>query len=159
VPNLRSKRIINVVAHSFGCAYAKGLTDYFLGEGIIPNTDPPQSNFSKFGSGSLGNFYIVAPENAIGESDELAGTLDSDILNAITLVPENFESVFQYGSDFRPVDESIGEGDPKCKQDGVAPQILVRGLPEDFTKNAFFQTMLSNQVPQRALKTSLMPTL
>lgn len=28
-----------------------------------------------------------------------------------------------------------GEGDPICKQDGVAAQAIVRGLPDNFTKN------------------------
>jgi len=42
--------------------------------------------------------------------------------------------VWQYGSNFNPVDEG---GEEKCRQDGVADQARIRGLDETGLNNIF----------------------
>lgn len=103
---------IDVVAHSMGYAFAKGMNDKLI-------EHLPSGN-------KLGRFYVLAPENAIGISDEEFDSTDNIHLKAV-LNPDDYEEVWQYGSDF------INE--PTCKQDGVAPQVGIRGMA--FSQNKF----------------------
>lgn len=91
---------IEIVAHSKGNAYAKGLLD-----GIKPFL---------VANHKFGNFYIIAPENAKGHPTSQEQPYRLNV--------SDFESVFQYGSNF--------EQEDKCYQDGVAPQARVNGLPD-----------------------------
>lgn len=91
---------IDIVAHSMGYAVAKGIADFL---------HPYLSTNNK-----LGYFYIIAPENAVGS------TGSSDPI--YRLATSNFEGVFQYGSDFMK--------ERRCRQDGIAPQVKVNGLPD-----------------------------
>ena len=108
---------IDIVAHSMGYAYSKGMID-FLTDKLAPGN-------------TFGNYYIIAPENAVAYSDEEFESYSSDLQDDVVVDLSLFESVFQYGSNFTP------NGDKKCKQDGVAPQARVRGLPEDNSLNVF----------------------
>lgn len=91
---------IEIVAHSKGNAYAKGLLD-----GIKPFLAANHK---------FGNFYIIAPENAKGHPTSQEQPYRLDV--------SDYESVFQYGSNF--------EQELKCHQDGVAPQVRINGLGE-----------------------------
>ena len=81
---------IDFVAHSMGYAYAKGILDFLKPYLSTNNT--------------FGNFYVIAPENAVGQT----GSSDPKFILQIN----KFQGVFQYGSDFE---------DWKCRQNGVAP--------------------------------------
>lgn len=83
--------IIDIVAHSMGFAYAQGMIAIFK-----------ENNFK------LGNYYIIAPENAG------SGNVNTKL----------FETVWQYGSN------NNSNGDPVWLQDGVAPQQSIIGLTE-----------------------------
>ena len=63
---------------------------------------------------SFGGFYIIAPENAS------QGKVN----------PHEWQEIYQYGSKW-----NAKEKDPPCLQDGVAPQVKVKGLSE--TNRAF----------------------
>lgn len=65
---------------------------------------------------TLGRFYILAPENGCSG----------------TVIPGDFKDIWQYGTDENK------SNTPVYKQDGVAPQCLVVGLPN--TKRAFIPT-------------------
>jgi hypothetical protein len=81
---------VDVVAHSFGFAYSLGIINKFI-----------QNNIH------IGNFYILAPENACSG-----------------YIPAQVEEVWQYGTN-----EDVNQGgDPLWLQDGVAPQCLVAGI-------------------------------
>jgi len=108
---------IDIVAHSMGYAYSKGMID-FLMEKLAPGN-------------TFGNYYIIAPENARGYTEDEFNDYPPEIQDDVVVDLSLFESVFQYGSNFNP------NGDPKCKQDGVAPQQRVRGLPDDNSNNVF----------------------
>jgi len=108
---------IDIVAHSMGYAYSKGMIDY-LTEKLAPGN-------------TFGNYYIVAPENAVAYTEEEFASYSPDIQDDVVVDLSLFESVFQYGSNFTP------NGDKKCSQDGVAPQARVRGLPNDNSFNVF----------------------
>ena len=80
------------------------------------------------GNINFGSFYIIAPENA----------------NAGRVIPKEWQSVFQYGSNFNK-----GERDAPCLQDGVAPQTPVAGIQKNqriytpvvnYTKKGFFDS-------------------
>ena len=108
---------IDIAAHSMGYAYSKGMLDYLTDKLAPGNT--------------FGNYYIIAPENAIAYSDEEFESYDQDLQDDVVVDLSLFESVYQYGSDFTP------NGDKKCQQDGVAPQVRVRGLPSNNNNNVF----------------------
>lgn len=108
---------IDVVAHSMGYAYSKGMIDYLANHLEVGNT--------------FGNYYIIAPENAGAYSDEEFEALSIGLQEQVEVDLNLFESVFQYGSNFNP------GGDTECKQDGVAPQKRVRGLNENNENNVF----------------------
>lgn len=99
---------IDIVAHSMGYAYAKGIADY------LAEKDEDGNNLRLSPQNTLGYFYVIAPENAIGKQ---GSTEQEFVLN-----PNNFQGVWQYGSNF--VEEL------KCHQDGVAPQVRINGLGE-----------------------------
>ena len=108
---------IDVVAHSMGYAYGKGVLD------VLQQFLAPGNTF--------GNYYIIAPENARAYTEEEFDSYSYEIQQEVVVDLGMYESVFQYGSDFNP------GGDPKCKQDGVAPQARVRGLPNNNDNNIF----------------------
>lgn len=81
--------MISLVAHSMGYAYSLGMIQ----------------SLKKCSAISLGNFYVIAPENAC------SGTVDLS----------QFENVWQYGSDERNA--------PLWQQDGIAPQCPIQNLP------------------------------
>ncbi len=108
---------IDIVAHSFGYAYSKGMIDY-LTEKLAPGN-------------TFGNYYIVAAENAVAYTEEEFQSYSPENQDDVVVDLSLFESVFQYGSDFTP------NGDKKCEEDGVAPQTRVRGLPNDNSNNIF----------------------
>lgn len=99
---------IDIVAHSMGYAYAKGIADY------LAEKDENGNNLRLSPQNTLGYFYAIAPENAIGKQ---GSTEQEFVLN-----PNNFQGVWQYGSNF--VEEL------NCHQDGVAPQGRINGLSE-----------------------------
>lgn len=92
-----------------GYAHTKGVLDFLKPYLATGNT--------------FGNFYVIAPENAKGHD-----TSNDPIYR---LVVSNFESVFQYGSNFR-TDISGSPIEGYCRRDGVAPQFGINGLDGDF---------------------------
>jgi hypothetical protein len=90
---------VDIVAHSMGFAYAQGIINAFKKSSVI--------NQIKWRG-----YYIIAPENA----------------NAGTVVPEDWEQVWHYGSDLGRTDGI--EADKLWDQDGVAPQFGIKGLPD-----------------------------
>jgi hypothetical protein len=102
---MASKNKIDIVAHSFGFAYSLGMVDYLI--------DKIQADA---GTPKFGRYYILAPENAVGKT----GSIEP----SYRLKVNNFESVFQYGSNF----ENKPNGEPfekYCYRDGIAPQIAI----------------------------------
>lgn len=97
---------IDIVAHSMGYAYAKGIVDFLKPYVSANNT--------------LGNFYVVAPENAIGHPTSTDATYRLNV--------SNFESVFQYGSNFTN-DNNGNPVEKYCFRDGVAPQVAINANP------------------------------
>ncbi|SDD34782.1 hypothetical protein, partial [Williamwhitmania taraxaci] len=98
---------LDIVCHSMGFAYALGMVDAV--KAAFPNI-------------KLGNFYIIAPENAGSGMVNMSDWMD----------------VWQYGTD-----DEVLKNKPWL-QDGVAPQVSVKGLPQ--TKRAFIPT--DGSVPQ-----------
>lgn len=96
---------IDIVAHSMGYAHAKGILDFLKPYLAVGNT--------------FGNFYVIAPENAIGHSTSIEPVYRLNV--------GAFESVFQYGSNF-DVNNSGLPFEQNCRRDGVAPQIGINGL-------------------------------
>jgi hypothetical protein len=93
---------IDIVAHSMGYAYARGMIDKLKELKVLADGN------------TFGHFYVLAPENA---SSGPAIVLDD------FEKPEGstFNYVWQYGSNEKE--------DPECKQDGVAPQASMVDLP------------------------------
>ena len=89
LPNKSENDTLFIVAHSMGYAYVLGMLDVMRGKI------------------QLGEFYILAPENAS------AGSVDR----------EEWQQIWQYGSNFN----KKGREAP-CLQDGVAPQTAAGGL-------------------------------
>lgn len=87
---------IDIVAHSMGFAFAYGMARAILDADILAEGN------------TLGNFYVLAPENGCG---------------AVGFVKENFESVWQYGTA-----ENGPRPHPAWLRDGVAPQCPIPGL-------------------------------
>lgn len=87
-----------VVAHSMGYAYAAGILDALLDLEVLAEGN------------TLGGFYILAPENAVGRN--------------IDAIIENTDVVWQYGT------RELGSDDSNKPrhQDGIAPQVGVPGL-------------------------------
>ncbi|MEM9548386.1 MAG: hypothetical protein AAGA77_20550, partial [Bacteroidota bacterium] len=89
---------IDIVAHSMGYAYAKGMLDY-----IYENEGLEVGN-------RFGNFYIIQPENPQGN---VSGNLDP----IYTLDLSIFSQVVHFSSKF--------ESEKLCRQDGIAPQTFL----------------------------------
>lgn len=89
LPGYSKNDTLYIVAHSMGFAYSLGMIE---------------SVRNKI---QLGEFYILAPENA----------------NSGTVNRSEWKEVWQYGSRF-----NLENSDAPCLQDGVAPQAGVRGL-------------------------------
>jgi hypothetical protein len=96
---MESRNKIDIVAHSMGYAYSKGMLDELKDILAFNN--------------KFGNYYIIAPENAIGHQ-----TSTEPLYRLNT---SDFESVFQYGSNF--------EKEKDCYQDGIAPQVGINAIP------------------------------
>ena len=92
-----------------GYAHTKGVLDFLKPYLATGNT--------------FGNFYVIAPENAKGH--------DTSIDSIYRLDFANFESVFQYGSNFT-TDNSGSPIEGYCRRDGVAPQVGINELDGDF---------------------------
>ena len=92
LPNVSENDTLYIVAHSMGYAYALGILDEMRGKI------------------QLGNFYILAPENAASGKVNI----------------NEWKEVWQYGT------KLYGKGkNAPCEQDGVAPQTKVGGLKEE----------------------------
>ncbi len=119
---------IDIVAHSMGYAFAKGMADE------LSKPDPNNSTKKHYltDGNKLGYFYVIAPENAIGHA---TSTQPLYRLNV-----NNFDGVWQYGSNFLPTDQG---GEKACHQDGVAPQIGINGLETAF--NVFIPQTKQNK--------------
>ena len=90
---------IDIVCHSMGFAHAVGMADAIITKDILaPNN-------------KLGNFYIIAPENACSAEE---------------FTPNIFDQVWQYGT----VEPSLAKPNPNrlVQNDGVAPQCGVKDL-------------------------------
>ncbi len=99
-----------MVKQIMGYAHAKGVLDFLKPYLAVGNT--------------FGNFYVIAPDNAKGHETSIDPIYRLDVTN--------FESVFQYGSNFK-TDISGNPIEGYCRRDGVAPQIGINGLNERFS--------------------------
>lgn len=110
LPNRSENDTLFIVAHSMGYAYSLGMLDELKGKI------------------NLGEFYIIAPENAS------AGAINV----------RSWNKVWQYGDDFDKHKYTA-----PCLMDGIAPQVKVAGLPaenrafipeENYRKMGFFDS-------------------
>ncbi len=92
-----------------GYAHANGVMDFLKPYLAVGNT--------------VTNFYVIAPENAKGH--------ETSIDPIYWLNVANFDSVFQYGSNFT-TDISGNPIEGYYRRDGVAPQVGINGLNECF---------------------------
>lgn len=88
-----------------GYAHTKGVLDFLKPYLATGNT--------------FGNFYVIVSENAKGQDTSKDPIYKLDFAN--------FESVFQYGSNFT-TDNSGNPIEGYCRRDGVAPQVGINGL-------------------------------